>query len=61
MDTNWRKSSHSRMHNCLEVGRTCDGGAAVRDTKHRSTGYFAVSLQQWASFLEAVKVGRFSA
>lgn len=59
MDTNWRKSSHSRMHNCVEVGRACDSGAAVRDTKNRSTGYFVVAQQQWASFLDAVKAGRY--
>lgn len=61
MHTNWRKSSYSRMHNCVEVGRTCDGGSAVRDTKDRSTGHFVVTPQQWTSFLDALKAGRFSA
>ncbi|SFE19094.1 protein of unknown function [Actinopolyspora alba] len=56
----WRKSSRSSNHTaCVEVGRVGDG-AAVRDTKDRSLGYFTTTSTQWQTFLEAVKTDRFS-
>ncbi len=56
----WRKSSRSsRQTNCVEVGRTADG-AAVRDTKDRSAGYFTTSGDQWSAFVAAVKADRFA-
>ncbi|ASU79849.1 DUF397 domain-containing protein [Actinopolyspora erythraea] len=55
----WRKSSRSQQQtSCVEVGRTPDG-AAVRDTKDRSAGYFTTTGQQWSSFIDAVKSERF--
>lgn len=55
--TDWRKSSYSGTEtNCVEVGRTEDG-AAVRDTKDRAAGYFAVSTKAWAAFVGRVKSG----
>ncbi|MHA6799043.1 DUF397 domain-containing protein [Bounagaea algeriensis] len=57
--SNWRKSSRSQgAHNCVEVGRT-DSGAAVRDTKDRSLGYFTIDQTQWQAFIAAVKTDRF--
>ncbi|ASU80295.1 DUF397 domain-containing protein [Actinopolyspora erythraea] len=57
--TNWRKSSRSgRVSNCVEVGCFNDG-AAVRDTKDRSAGYFTTTGAQWAAFIGAVKAERF--
>lgn len=57
---NWRKSSRStNTSNCVEVGRI-GGGAAVRDTKDRATGYFTASGVQWSAFVAAVKTGRFA-
>ncbi|WP_092928868.1 DUF397 domain-containing protein [Actinopolyspora alba] len=57
--TNWCKSSYSGQDtNCVEIGRVRDG-AAVRDTKDRSTGYFTITGQQWVTFLNAVKTNRF--
>ncbi|NYH79184.1 hypothetical protein FHR84_002518 [Actinopolyspora biskrensis] len=57
--TNWRKASYSGPNNgCVEVGRVGDG-AAVRDTKDRSLGYFTADRQQWQAFLDAVKTDRF--
>lgn len=57
--TAWCKSSYSGQDtNCVEVGRL-DGGAAVRDTKDRSTGYFTTTGRQWSAFIEAVKSSRF--
>ncbi|GAB3553448.1 hypothetical protein J2S53_001582 [Actinopolyspora lacussalsi] len=58
--TRWRKSSRSSKHTaCVEVGRVGDG-AAVRDTKDRSLGYFTTTSAQWQTFLHAVKTDRFS-
>ncbi|WP_019852793.1 DUF397 domain-containing protein [Actinopolyspora mortivallis] len=55
----WRKSSRSGQRtNCVEVGRVGDG-AAIRDTKNRSAGYFTTTRGQWTAFLEAVKNNRF--
>lgn len=57
---NWRKSSRSQSGNtCVEVGRVA-GGAAVRDTKDRDQGHFTATGRQWASFIDAVKAGRYN-
>ncbi|MDA3626535.1 DUF397 domain-containing protein [Saccharopolyspora sp. WRP15-2] len=56
--TNWRKSSRSGTHNCVEVGR-CGDGAAVRDTKDRSAGHLTVDRERWSDFLAAVKTDKF--
>ncbi|SFE54235.1 protein of unknown function [Actinopolyspora alba] len=56
---NWRKSAYSGQDtNCVEVGRIPDG-AAVRDTKDRSAGYFTTTGSQWSAFIDAVKSERF--
>ncbi|SFD87428.1 protein of unknown function [Actinopolyspora alba] len=55
----WRKSSRSGQRtSCVEVGRVADG-AAVRDTKDRSAGYFTTTGTQWTTFIDAVKSNRF--
>lgn len=57
----WRTSSRSNGGgNCVEIGRVADG-AAVRDTKDRSAGYFTVDGPLWRNFLVALKLGRFDA
>ncbi|MBB5160060.1 DUF397 domain-containing protein [Saccharopolyspora phatthalungensis] len=59
MPYGWRKSSYSSSQtNCVEIGRASDG-AAVRDTKDRSAGYFTTTAAQWSAFIDAVKSGRF--
>lgn len=56
----WRKSSFSQgADNCVEVGRTSDAGAAVRDTKDRAAGHFTTTAPQWHAFVAALKTGRF--
>ncbi|MDI2027797.1 DUF397 domain-containing protein [Saccharopolyspora sp. TS4A08] len=58
--TGWRKTSRSQgAQNCVEVGRLPDAGAAVRDTKDRTAGYFTTTSSQWGTFLTALKAGRF--
>ncbi|SDO90360.1 protein of unknown function [Actinopolyspora xinjiangensis] len=56
----WRKSSYSGQQSaCVEVGRVNDG-AAVRDAKDRSAGYFTTTGRQWAAFIDTVKTDRFN-
>lgn len=55
----WRTSSYTQSYQCVEVGRTDDGHAAVRDSKNRSAGYFSVSPLQWTLFVDNVCSGRF--
>lgn len=58
--TGWRTSSRSQgAQNCVEVGRTSDAGAAVRDTKNRTAGHFTTRAPQWQNFVDAIKAGRF--
>ncbi len=55
----WRKSTRSSQQtSCVEVGRIV-GGSAVRDTKDRAAGYFTTTSPQWATFVDALKSGRF--
>lgn len=54
----WRTSSYTRSYQCVEVGRTDDGQAAVRDSKDRSAGYFKVTARQWTLFVDNVRAGR---
>ena len=46
----WRKSTRSERYNCVEVAVTPEF-AALRDSKDRDAGHFAVSRPQWSSFL----------
>jgi len=55
----WRTSTRSLKRDCVEVGRAATGGAAVRDSKDRSLGYFTTSATQWQTFVTEVKRGTF--
>ena len=54
----WRKSSRSQRYDCVEVAVTSEF-AAVRDSKDRGGGHFAVSRPQWRSFLSALRAERY--
>jgi hypothetical protein len=59
----WRKSSYTTSNGqCVEVA-TLPGalGVAVRDSKHTAHPAARVSLPVWASFVAAVRDGRFTA
>ncbi|MEU5853205.1 DUF397 domain-containing protein [Saccharopolyspora shandongensis] len=59
--TGWRKSRFSSNNTaCVEVGALANG-AAVRDSKDRSAGYFTADHGQWAAFVAAVKADKFQA
>ena len=55
----WRKSTRSQRYNCVEVAVTSKL-AAVRDSKDRSGGYFAVPRRQWQTFLSQLCSGRYA-
>lgn len=57
-DLAWRKSKHSERYDCVEVAVTSEF-AAVRDSKDRGGGHFAVSRSQWRSFLSALRADHY--
>ena len=54
----WRKSKHSERYDCVEVALTSEF-TAVRDSKDRAGGHFAVSRSQWQTFLSHLCSGRY--
>ena len=58
--TGWRTSTRSGSNpgDCVEVGRSPDGGAGVRDSKDRHGPVLEFSSGEWASFVEALRDGR---
>lgn len=57
--TAWRTSTWSMADgNCVEVGAGT-GRIAVRDSKNRDAGYFAVASGRWSAFVACVKRGDF--
>ncbi len=56
----WRTSSRSSQTACVEVALT-DEVVAVRDSKHRGGGHFAVSRPNWDNFLHRLKNGSYDA
>ncbi len=54
----WRKSTRSERYNCVEVAVTSEF-SAVRDSKDRAGGHFAVSRPQWRSFLSALRADHY--
>ncbi|PRW64650.1 DUF397 domain-containing protein [Actinopolyspora mortivallis] len=55
----WFKSTRSTQNAaCVEAAHV-PGFTGVRDTKDRDGGTLAIPRNQWAAFLDAVKIGRF--
>ena len=54
----WRTSSRSSQTECVEVALS-DEVVAVRDSKDRGGGHFAVSGGKWQNFLRGLKNGRY--
>lgn len=56
----WRKSTRSgQAGDCVEVADNLPHVVAVRDTKDRDGGTLTFSRQGWATFLDAIKAGKF--
>jgi hypothetical protein len=56
----WFKSSRSNgQNNCVEACRLPDGGMAIRDTKDRSKAPHIYTRDEWAAFIEGVRLGEF--
>jgi Domain of unknown function (DUF397) len=58
MPTNWRKSSYSRIENCVEVATRQAPHAPsvwVRDSKNPAGPVLAFTCAAWAAFTQNVK------
>lgn len=55
---NWYTSSYSNQTECVEVAIAGEV-VAVRDSKDREAGHFAVPAARWRSFLTALKQDRY--
>lgn len=58
-DLQFRSSSLCSKGNCVEVAPLPDGGAVIRDSKHRSGPTLLFDSQEWAQFVAGVKHGEF--
>ncbi|WP_214367346.1 DUF397 domain-containing protein [Pseudonocardia sp. H11422] len=57
--TEFRTSSFCNFGDCVEVGRTPEGGVAVRDSKHREQQPLVFTADEWATFVAGVRNGEF--
>lgn len=57
----WRKSSYSNGDggNCVEIAADLVGAVPVRDSKVTGGAVIVVPAGGWATFVDAVKAGRF--
>jgi hypothetical protein len=56
---NWRKSSASNSTgNCVEIAVAIDG-IKVRDSQGDTSPVLLFTVEEWVSFLQSVKEGRF--
>jgi hypothetical protein len=61
----WRTSSRTGGldgggGNCVEVAALCDGGIAVRDSKHPDGAVLFLTRAELAVWISGVKAGKFS-
>ncbi len=56
----FRKSTFSAAGNCVEISLSDQGGARVRDSKHKGAGpLLEFSEGEWSAFLNGVAAGEF--
>lgn len=55
----FRTSSFCNYGNCVEVGRTPEGGVAVRDSKDRDGGTLVFTADEWTAFVAGVRNAEF--
>lgn len=57
----WRKSRYSGNggSDCVEVARTLNGAAVVRDSKDQGGPALAFPEEAWSALVEGVKQGEF--
>ncbi len=55
----FRASSFCTGGGCVAVGRTPQGGVAVRDTKDRDGAVLDFTAEEWAAFLAGARNGEF--
>ncbi|MGW4472880.1 DUF397 domain-containing protein [Nonomuraea sp. NPDC004354] len=59
-DTIWRKSSFSHASGeCVEFGRSADGGVMLRDSKDPAGAVLAFTPGEWRAFLAGVRNAEF--
>ncbi|MGV9302232.1 DUF397 domain-containing protein [Nonomuraea sp. NPDC003727] len=57
---NWRKSSFSNLSGeCVEFGRSADGGVMLRDSKDPAGAVLAFTPGEWRAFLAGVRNAEF--
>jgi Domain of unknown function (DUF397) len=54
----WRKSTKSGSHGCVEVARVA-GRVAIRDSKDQSGPMLLVTLAEWKAFITGIRSGEF--
>jgi hypothetical protein len=55
----WQKSTYCGSNACVEVQRTPDGGALMRDSKNPDVEPLVYTAEEWAAFILGVKAGEF--
>jgi hypothetical protein len=55
----FRVSSFCSFGNCVEVGRSADGGVVVRDSKDHRQEPLTFTAEEWTAFVAGVKAGEF--
>ncbi|MFJ6770545.1 DUF397 domain-containing protein [Kitasatospora sp. NPDC091257] len=60
VDARWRKSTYSNgQGGCIDVADGCPGVMPVRDSKDPKGPVLVFPLEEWVSFVAAVRSGEF--